>query len=151
MTASDATDFSVVLVYGLYHVPEIKSRSLSWGHSVFGRKEYLFSGGLSLEAIYQSSGSSFHAFFVKTTKEKLTSLLKPLHTLLKSSSSGNFIVTIGGQCHTFEGCTCKILSLFAFCSDGLLYFSGCENRRQFSLVLQRQKSTPQQQNCVMLL
>ena len=28
-----------------------------------------FSGGLSLEAIYQISGSSFRDFFVKTTKE----------------------------------------------------------------------------------
>ena len=32
-------------------------------------KEEIFSGGLSLKAIYQSSGNSFHAFFVKTTKE----------------------------------------------------------------------------------
>ena len=30
----------------------------------------IFSGGLSLEAIYQSSGSSFRAFFVKVTKER---------------------------------------------------------------------------------
>ena len=30
---------------------------------------FFFSGGLSLEAIDQSSGSSFHNFFVKTTKE----------------------------------------------------------------------------------
>ena len=30
---------------------------------------FLISGSLCLEAIDQSSGSSFHAFFVKTTKE----------------------------------------------------------------------------------
>ena len=34
----------------------------------FGEEEF-FPGGLSLEAIYQSSGSSFRVFFVKTTKE----------------------------------------------------------------------------------
>ena len=38
------------------------------GHSVFRRKKYFFSGGLSLEAIHQSSESSFRDFFVKTTK-----------------------------------------------------------------------------------
>ena len=32
-------------------------------------KEDIFSGGFSLEMIYQSSRSSFHDFFVKTTKE----------------------------------------------------------------------------------
>ena len=32
-------------------------------------KEEFFSGGFSLEAIHQSSGSSFRDFFVKTTKE----------------------------------------------------------------------------------
>ena len=32
-------------------------------------KEDFFSGGLSLEALHQSSGSSFRDFFVKTTKE----------------------------------------------------------------------------------
>ena len=40
-------------------VPEIKSYILSWGHSVFRGKKYFFSGGLSLEARDQSSGSSF--------------------------------------------------------------------------------------------
>ena len=37
----------------------------------FSKKEISFSccGGLSLEAIHQSSGSSFRDFFVKTTKE----------------------------------------------------------------------------------
>ena len=51
-------------------VPEIKSYTLSQGHSVFRRKKYFFlSGGLSFEAIHQSSGSSFCDFFVKTTKE----------------------------------------------------------------------------------
>ena len=51
--------------YRLCRVPEIKSYILSCGHSVSGGKIF-FSGGLSLEAIYQSSGSSL---FVKTTKE----------------------------------------------------------------------------------
>ena len=56
-------------VYRLCRVPEIKSYILSWEHSVFGRKFFFFSGGLSLEAIYQSSGSSFRACFVKTAKD----------------------------------------------------------------------------------
>ena len=61
-------------VYRLCRVLEIKSYILSWGHSVFGRKNFFsffpfFSGGLSLEAIDQSSGSSYRALFVKTTKE----------------------------------------------------------------------------------
>ena len=40
-----------------------------------------FSGGMSPEAIHQSSGSSFRDFFVKTTREqgKLTTLMGPLH------------------------------------------------------------------------
>ena len=47
-----------------------KSYILSRGHSVFQRKKFFFfSGGLSFEAIHQSSGSSFRDFFVKTTKE----------------------------------------------------------------------------------
>ena len=50
-------------------VPEIKSYILSQEHCVFRRKKKNFSGGLSLEAINQSSGSSFCDFFVKTTKE----------------------------------------------------------------------------------
>ena len=44
-----------------------KSYILSRGHSVFQTK--IFSGGLSLEAIHQRSGSIFRDFFVKTTKE----------------------------------------------------------------------------------
>ena len=35
----------------------------------FNKEEILFSRGLSLEAIYQSSGSSFRDFSVKTTEE----------------------------------------------------------------------------------
>ena len=35
----------------------------------FSKEEFFFSGGLSHEAIHQSSGSSFRDFFVKTTKE----------------------------------------------------------------------------------
>ena len=35
----------------------------------FSTEEIFFSGGLSIEAIHQSSGSSFRDFFVKTTKE----------------------------------------------------------------------------------
>ena len=35
----------------------------------FSQKEKFFSGGLSLEAIHQSSESNFRDFFVKTTKE----------------------------------------------------------------------------------
>ena len=35
----------------------------------FWKKYNFFSGGLSLEALDQSSGSSFRDFFVKTTKE----------------------------------------------------------------------------------
>ena len=46
-------------------------------HSV--KEVFFFSGGLSLEAINHSSGSSFRDFFVKTTKESLTTLLGPLH------------------------------------------------------------------------
>ena len=40
-----------------------KSRTLCF------RKEEFFSGGLSLEAIHQSSGSSFRDFFVESTRE----------------------------------------------------------------------------------
>ena len=58
-----------VTVYGLCRVPEIESYILSWGHGVFGRKKIVFSGGLFHEALYQSSGSSFRAFSVRTTKE----------------------------------------------------------------------------------
>ena len=49
---------------------KMKLSDSSWDreHSVFARKKY-FSDGLSLEAIDQSSGSSFHDFFVKTAKE----------------------------------------------------------------------------------
>ena len=74
VTASDAMDsfffFFFFFFFGgggyrLCRVPEIKSYILSCGHSVSGGKIF-FSGGLSLEAIYQSSGSSL---FVKTTKE----------------------------------------------------------------------------------
>ena len=36
---------------------------------MFLEERNFFPAGLSLEAIYQSSGSSFRAFFVKTTKE----------------------------------------------------------------------------------
>ena len=35
----------------------------------FSKEEIFFSGGLSLEAIHQSSGSSFRDFFAKTTEE----------------------------------------------------------------------------------
>ena len=35
----------------------------------FSKEDVFFSGGLSLEAIHQSSGSSFRDFFLKTTKE----------------------------------------------------------------------------------
>ena len=38
------------------------------GTQCFSKEEF-FSGGLSLEAIHQSSGSSFRDFFVKTTKK----------------------------------------------------------------------------------
>ena len=48
----------------------------SWGKILHSKsrtqcfsKEELLSGGLSLETIHQSSGSSFRDFFVKTTKE----------------------------------------------------------------------------------
>ena len=50
-------------------VPEIKAYILCREHSVFRREKYFFSGGLSLEAIHQSFGSSFRDFFVKTTRE----------------------------------------------------------------------------------
>ena len=33
------------------------------------KEDFFFSGGLSLESMHQSSGSSFRDFFVKTTKE----------------------------------------------------------------------------------
>ena len=64
MTASDATFFlgftdCVVLLKKFYEV----------GDTVFLEGRNIFSGGSSLEAIYQSSGSSFRAFFIKTTKE----------------------------------------------------------------------------------
>ena len=39
------------------------------GIQCFGKEDFFFPGGLSLEAIDQSSGSSFHTSFVKTTKE----------------------------------------------------------------------------------
>ena len=55
-------------------VPEIKSYSLSRGHSVFRRS------GLSLEAIHQSSGSSFSGLLSKDHQEKLTTLVEPLYT-----------------------------------------------------------------------
>ena len=35
----------------------------------FSKEEIFFCGGLSLEAMHQSSGSSFRDFFVKTTEE----------------------------------------------------------------------------------
>ena len=58
-------------------VHEIKSYILSRGHSVFRRKKYFLSGGLSLEAIHQSSRSSFRDFFVKDYQGELTTLLGP--------------------------------------------------------------------------
>ena len=55
--------------------PKMKLSEGSWDkilHSklktkCFWKEEIFFSGGLSLEAIDQSSGSSFRDFFVKTT------------------------------------------------------------------------------------
>ena len=60
-------------------VPEIKSYILSRGHSVFRRKNF-FSGGLSLEAIHQSSWSSFLRLLCKDYQGKLRTLLEALHS-----------------------------------------------------------------------
>ena len=57
--------------------PKMKLSEGSWDkilHSksrtqCFWKEDIFFSGGFSLEAIHQSSGSSFCASFVKTTKE----------------------------------------------------------------------------------
>ena len=57
-----------VLFTDLCRVPKIKSDILRWGQC-FWKEDFFFPGGLSLEVIYQSSGNSFRAFFVKTTKE----------------------------------------------------------------------------------
>ena len=51
----------------LCRVPEIKFYILGWGHGVLGGRKKC-SVGLSLEAMYQSSGNSFRAFFVKTPR-----------------------------------------------------------------------------------
>ena len=66
MTACDAMDFFCLLIV-----------SCSWDKILysnlrtqsFWKEEKNISGGLSLEAIYQNSGSSFCAFFAKSTKE----------------------------------------------------------------------------------
>ena len=82
--------------YRLCHVPEIKSYILSWGRSVFGRKNF-FSGGSSLGAIYRSSGSSFRAFFCKDNQGKLTALLEPLrkhYTVRRYARGKNLNVAI---------------------------------------------------------
>ena len=51
-----------------------------------GRIFFFFGGGLSLDAMAQSSGISFRDFSVKTTKEgKLASFLEPLHSLYVAS------------------------------------------------------------------
>ncbi len=55
-------------------------------------KEDHFSGGLSLDAIYQSSGSSFRAFYYQG---KLTTLLEPLHDRIVHGQSASCFV---GSC-----------------------------------------------------
>ena len=78
-------------------VPEIETYILSRGHSVFRRKKYFFSGGLSLDALHQSSKSTFRDFFVKTTKRlqgKVNSPLEPFHT---------FHSILSGQCLQSNG------------------------------------------------
>ena len=67
-------------------VPEIKSYILSRAHSAFWRKNF-FSDSLSLEAIHQSSGSSFRDFFVKDYHGKLTTLLELLHRNVQTDNS----------------------------------------------------------------
>ena len=57
---------NITLKY-IMHLSE--SYILSRRHSVFRKKKYFWSGGLSLGAIHQSSESSFRDFFVKITKE----------------------------------------------------------------------------------
>ena len=58
-----------------------KWRTLFFGGHCFSKEDF-FSGGLSLEAIHQNSGSSFRDFFVGTTmQEKPTTFLEPLHRL----------------------------------------------------------------------
>ena len=52
----------------------------------FSKEEKFFSGGLSLEARHQSSGSRFRHFFVKTTKDSEqpfwnNSIVRPLQTV----------------------------------------------------------------------
>ena len=60
-------------------VSEIKIILHSRSRTVFF-EGFFFSGGLSLEAIHQSSGSSFSQLLSKDYQEKLTTLLEPLYS-----------------------------------------------------------------------